>query len=279
MQRDLQGPLETTYLETWRSRFSVLNDGLEVTTEGAEHSLEDGTNACIGVGKTTITCKNRAYWHAWMKESSQHRTPLGCGTQRYRQAVPLVGAKPRRSGGKSWEAAPGGCATCWEMDCMREKGWHIFLPIAFCFGATSCCTSPARCNTWRTISSQTHQKLQLPERPPGQQLVKAGIFPGATISEHRQCHREATKNWAGQGGKTQQRTMLKGMYYNYKLPSPSACVQRDSPSSPATLESNRSSNIHGEDTSTNRAGPGVTKYVRAESIVNKDRQHSQHSQP
>lgn len=137
MQRDFQGSLETTYLERWRSWFTVFSDGLEMTTEVAEHPVEDTINACIGVGKTTTTCRNRAYWHMWMKETSQQGTPLGCGTQGYRQPVHSVGRKPYWSGGKPWEAAAGGCTTYWEMDCLWERGRCTFLRITFCFSATS----------------------------------------------------------------------------------------------------------------------------------------------
>lgn len=137
MQRDLQGPLETTYLETWRSQFNVFNDGLEATTEAAEHPLEDTVNRPHQSWQDNNNTRNRAYWHTWMKETSQQGTPLGCGTRGYRQAVHLVGGKPHRSGGKPWEAAAGGCTTYWERDCLWERGWCTFLPIAFCFGATS----------------------------------------------------------------------------------------------------------------------------------------------
>lgn len=46
------------------------------------------------------------------------------------------------------------------------------------------------------------------------------------------------------------------------------------------LERNRSSNICGEEgTSINRTGSSMTKYIQTASVVNKDRQHRQNSQP
>lgn len=47
MQRDLQGPLETTDLEIQRLQFNVFTDGLEATTEVAEHPVEDTINLCL----------------------------------------------------------------------------------------------------------------------------------------------------------------------------------------------------------------------------------------
>lgn len=124
----------------WKWPLKLLNIQLKIQL------IYSHNHAWMRAGKTTITCRNRAHWHTWMKETSQHRTPLGCGTQGHRQAVHLVGGK----GGKPWEAAAGGCTTYWEMDCLWERGWCTFLHIALCFGATSCCISPARHNPCRT---------------------------------------------------------------------------------------------------------------------------------
>ena len=140
----------------WERPLKLLNIQLKIQLT---YSRND---ARIGVGKTTIICRNRACWHTWMKETSQHRTPLGCRTQGYRQAVHLVGGKPRRSGGKPWEeAAAGGFTTYWEMDCMWERMMHI-SPYWFLLWCYQLDTTPAE----RNISSQAHQKkLQLPKRP------------------------------------------------------------------------------------------------------------------
>lgn len=106
--------------------------------------------AQMRVGKTTIIEMNRANGHKGMKETSQHRTPLGCGTGRL-----CLWLKENRAGlaasHEKEQPEP-------VLPTADERGGDAHRSILLWCHQPD--TSPAE---WG-ISSQAHQKeLQLPE--------------------------------------------------------------------------------------------------------------------
>lgn len=145
----------------WKWPMKLLNIQLKIQLN-CSHNF-----AQIRVGKTTIIEMNRANGHMGIKENSQHRTPLGCGTGRLclwlkenhaglaashekQQPEPVLHTAGPTAGERGGDAHGSILLWCHQLD-----------------------TSPAE---WG-ISSQAHQKeLQLLEWPPaepetGQQLV------------------------------------------------------------------------------------------------------------